>query len=81
MDTAQEVTVPTLTPVESSMIKAIGYDAATCTLWVQFNRGQIYSYTDVPLEVHQALMAAESHGKYFHKHIRGEYAYARRDKP
>lgn len=66
-----------LTPVESSMIKSVGYNTETCTMLVEFNQGQIYSYTDVPPEVHQGLLAAKSLGKYFWKHIRGEYTYAK----
>jgi hypothetical protein len=53
-----------LVPVESSMIQAVGYDPKTRTLEVVFNSGQTYCYEDVPPEVHQELMAADSKGQY-----------------
>jgi len=80
MSTAQDVVDVALTPVDSSMIKAVGYDAATSTLLVRFTDGQVYSYTDVPPEEYQGLLAAESHGKYFWRRIRNEYAFAKRGK-
>lgn len=62
-----------LKPVTSSNLKAVGYDAATRTLGVQFASGTRYDYTDVPPEAHQALMAADSIGSHFAKHIRPKY--------
>lgn len=51
-------------PVESSMIRAVGYDPATETLEVEFNTGKVWQYLDVPAEVHRQLMASDSHGSY-----------------
>ena len=42
-----------LTPVESSMIQAVGYDAKTHTLEVLFNSGRTYCYEDVPPKVYK----------------------------
>ena len=53
-----------LTPVESSMIQAVGYDAKTHTLEVLFNSGRTYCYEDVPPKVYKELMAADSKGRY-----------------
>ena len=52
-----------LVPVESSMIQAVGYDPETRILEIVFNSGQTYCYDDVPPEVHQELMAADSKGQ------------------
>ena len=60
-------------PVRSSNIKSIGYDEETKVLEVEFHDGSVYQYYSVPASVHQGLMAAASHGNYFHKHIRDEY--------
>src|SRR5262245_64035353 len=60
----KEETMAKLVPVESSMIQAVGYDPKTRILEVVFNSGQTYCYDDVPPEVHQALMAADSKGQY-----------------
>jgi hypothetical protein len=59
----KEETMAKLVPVESSMIQAVGYDPKTRILEVVFNSGQTYCYEDVPPEVHQELMAADSKGQ------------------
>lgn len=61
-----------LEPVQSSQVKAIGYDAATQTLAVQFTHGAgaIYHYPNVAPEVHAAFVSSESIGKFFGKHIK-----------
>ncbi len=51
-------------PVESSMIRSVGYDAATETLEVEFTSGTVYQYVEVPPEVHRELMEAGSCGSY-----------------
>jgi hypothetical protein len=53
-----------LTTVESSMIHAVGYDAAAHELEVVFNSGRIYRYQDVPQTVYDELLVAESKGRY-----------------
>jgi len=59
--------------VESSNIKSIGYNPNSDTLEIEFSSGGVYWYTDVPQEIYDALMAAESKGKYFGQHIKGKY--------
>lgn len=61
-----------LKPVESSQVKAIGYDADTRTLAVQFRHGKgaIYHYPDVTPETHAAFVNAESIGNFFGKNIK-----------
>jgi hypothetical protein len=61
-----------LIPVTSSTIKAIGYDAATRTLRVQFLRGKspIWEYSPITQEAFNDFMAADSLGSHFHKHIK-----------
>ena len=71
--------------VASSNIRAIGYNEETQVLEVEFfprNRrrtsgGRVYSYAKVPKAMYEALMAAESHGKYFHTHIKGQFETTR----
>lgn len=62
-----------LTVVESSMIHAVGYDRKTHVLEVVFNSGQTYCYEDVPPDVYEGLMAAESKGQYMRANIIGMY--------
>ena len=64
-----------MVPVSSSNLSAVGYDNGV--LWIAFHSGSLYEYTGVPRHVHDELMRAESHGKYFHAHIRGVYPYRR----
>ena len=64
-----------LTTVESSMIYAVGYDKAKHVLEVVFNTGRTYQYGDVPPEVYEGLLNAESKGRYFLANIRDVYEY------
>ena len=62
--------------VQSSSIKAIGYDPATRKLQVEFHDngeipGKVAEYDGVDPEKHAALLSAESVGGHFHWHIRG----------
>lgn len=59
-----------MTPVSSSNIAAIGYDADTKTLAVQFNNGRLYRYTGVPNGEYQNLLNASSVGSYFAANIK-----------
>jgi KTSC domain-containing protein len=65
------------TCVSSEMLRSVGYDATTRTLEAEFTSGAIYQYYDVPAEVHDGLLTAESHGRYFNAHIRDHYRYNR----
>lgn len=62
-------------PVSSSDIQSIGYDAATRTLEVEFHSGDIYQYFDVPEREYQAFMAVSSHGQDFHQYIKNTYQW------
>lgn len=57
----------------SGMITKIAYDESEKLLTLTFASGGAYTYKDVPKEKFDALLAAESAGKYFHAHIKGKY--------
>lgn len=63
----------TLTPRDSSNIKATGYDAATKTLAVQFLNGVVWHYADVPPLLAEHLHSALSIGSFFGSKIRGKF--------
>lgn len=63
--------------VESSVIEAVHYEAATAELTITFNSGRRYVYFAVPRRVSDALIAAPSVGIYFNAHIRDRYRYRR----
>ena len=64
-----------LVPVDSSMITAIGYYPASRELEIVFSSGRIYRYTDMPLDVYEGLLAAESKGQYMHAYVLDVYNY------
>jgi hypothetical protein len=70
-----------LTPtyLTSSNIDAVGYEHETKRLFIRFNSGESYSYSDVGFTQFDALTKVESAGKFFHQHIRGKYVYNRLD--
>ena len=65
----------TRTPVVSSNVVSVGYDAASKTLEVEFNGGAVYQYFGVPSSVHQGLLNADSVGSYFSAHVKFSYKY------
>lgn len=60
-------------PVQSSMIKAIGYRRRV--LHVTFNNGQTYEYKGVPRVYFDGLRTAPSKGRFFNVLIKGSYPY------
>ena len=70
---------PALTQVESSLIKEVGYDAATQVLTVTFvDEEGTYEYQKVPESVYKELMAAESKGSFFAKNIKGKFEFVKK---
>jgi KTSC domain-containing protein len=61
----------TLILVNSSAIRAVGYDGSN--LAVEFHNGRIYEHPDVPDSVYVGLMQAPSMGAYYNQNIRGRY--------
>ena len=63
--------------VSSSCIAEVGYDSSDQTLGVRFHGGGEYRYAGVPSETHQALLAADSIGRYFNAEVRDAYPHQR----
>lgn len=65
-----------LDPVESSQIHAIGHDAASNRLAIQFKSkagpGSIYHYRNFTAQDFEEFRAADSLGAHFGKHIKPE---------
>jgi len=64
-------------PVDSTDVVSVGYDAKTRVLEIEFGGGRIYQYTDVPPDVHERFMRADSFGTFFNTFISGHYRYDR----
>jgi len=56
-------------PVISSTISEVGHKDDI--LYIAFQNGKTYAYAPVSVQTFDALTHAESVGKYFHKHIKG----------
>ena len=63
------------TPVNSSNIRSIGYDAQSATLEVEFTTGDVYQYYNAPEHLYQQFLQASSHGQFLNDHIRYNYRY------
>ena len=64
------------TPVSSSNIQSVGYDAAVRVLEVEFLGGSVYQYSNVPPDRFSGLMNASSKGDYLNYYIKdGGYSY------
>lgn len=63
--------------VQSSNLKSIGWEDDV--LEVEFVKGGLYRYTNVPEEIFKAIVNAPSKGKAFHRYIRSgkQYKYER----
>ncbi|MDR9839413.1 KTSC domain-containing protein [Herbaspirillum huttiense] len=87
MITAEAIQQPTIAmdAVESSQIAAIGHDAATNTLAIQFpgkgdKPGSVYHYANFTADDFKAFQEAESKGSFFGKNIKKnteKYPYTR----
>lgn len=56
-------------PVQSSVVRSIGYDPESKTLEVEFADGHLYEYYDVPAAIHRRLMTAESVGRFLNRFV------------
>jgi hypothetical protein len=72
------------TPVQSSQIASIGYDAEKREMEIEFHGkkeapGDVYRYYDVAPGTYQQMIAAKSIGSFFGKEVRGQYTYKKMD--
>jgi hypothetical protein len=62
--------------VQSSALARVSYDDATHTLCATFRQsGRIYVYQDVPQEIYDKLIVADSLGSYFNACIRDHFPF------
>jgi len=60
-----------MNPVNSSMISAVGYDAESETLRVEFSSGRTYEYRPFSAELYTQFINSPSLGRFFHSTIKG----------
>lgn len=62
--------------VSSTSLRSLGYDVRRRVLEVEFLSGKIYRYFEVPGLLLLRLLAADSIGAYFNRHVRDRFRYA-----
>lgn len=68
---------PTWKLLDSSSLDKVWYNRKTKRLHVVFTSGHYYIYDNVSYYKYRQLMNADSHGRYFYRHIRLNYNYRR----
>lgn len=58
-------------PVTSSNIHSLAWEPNT--LYIRFNNGGVYGYSDAPAQVFDEMRGAESAGKFFHAHVKNSF--------
>lgn len=63
--------------VNSSRIRAVGYDERGRTLEVELNDGSVYQFSGVSAEVHRRMMASPSIASFYQDRIEEDYSRKR----
>lgn len=61
--------------VVSSNVKSIGYSYERKVLEIEFNNEQVYQYSEVPVEIFNALSESDSKGAFIAKNIKGKFEF------
>ncbi len=61
--------------VNSSLVRAIGYDRHTTTLRIELVSGSSYDYYEVPQSVYEKMMRSPSKGEYLNETIKPNYKF------
>lgn len=64
-----------LIPIDSSGVRAVGYEEERQTLYVQYVDGDLYEYFEVPASEVIDLFQADSIGWFVNKRIKPYYDY------
>ncbi len=59
--------------VVSTVFTSAAYDEDKHHLYLKFHSGKVYRYLEFPPHQYDEFLTAESQGKYFGAHIRGEF--------
>ncbi|KAB2308700.1 KTSC domain-containing protein [Betaproteobacteria bacterium SCN2] len=69
--------MPEMYPVSSSNVAAVGFDATSQIVYVQFLNGSTYAYKGVPEHEFENLRTASSVGSYLNRNFKNVYPYER----
>jgi hypothetical protein len=67
------MSMPDMTPVDSTNVVAIGYDEEQSELYVEFLSGSTYVYSPVPVVTFTEFLSADSKGSYLNREIKPNY--------
>jgi hypothetical protein len=67
--------------VASTTLASVSYFPDRRLLELEFRNGAVYQYFDVPLQDYHELLAADSKGTYFNRHIRNCFSYRQIRRP
>jgi hypothetical protein len=62
--------------LQSSMMTFAKYDDDASELDITFTSGKTYRYLEVPVEVYEGLLDAESKGEFFNDSIKDEFNFS-----
>lgn len=64
-------------PVNSSNVASIGYSPHLHALEIEFTRGAVYRFLEVPKSVYRELMESSSKGHFIAQNLRDQYRFVR----
>jgi hypothetical protein len=67
------------TPVDSRAVTSVGYDPSLQVLEIEYKPAGVYDYFDVPLEVFEKLLVAESIGEYVNGKVKPYFDFQKVD--
>ena len=62
-----------MTPVESKNLSYVGYDEEKSALLIEFTRGPVYIYNEVPKSTFEGLLSALSVDDFFNESIKNSF--------
>jgi hypothetical protein len=69
------ISTPSTAHLDSRLLASATFDAGESQLLLEFCNGAIYLYFGIPEALYQNLLAADSKGAYFNRHIRNLFHY------
>jgi hypothetical protein len=64
-------------PVVSTNVASVGYSRRLHALEIEFVRGAVYRFLDVPQKLYRQLLASDSKGHFIAENLRGKYDFIR----
>ena len=77
VESSNDIEGKEMVKVESSNINAVGYDMSFGSLIVEYKSGSKYQYKNVPYELYENLLKAESKGRFVNENVKSKFEYNR----